>query len=1422
LGTAVATSLLVAAPSLGAPPLKAFLTGQSAPSLPTTFGLPPSSAVSSVGDIAFTAGSGSTLFLQPAGSTTISRLLQAGDPAPGISNSQVDSIPVVKINKSGTVCVQVNYFVGDTTRSGIFTYSELSFTTVALSSDTAPSSSGSVFGFPMTLVGCSDDGVVGFTAPLVPLGAPATVATTTTIFLAAAGGSPVRVAGPTDTAPGTSGGTFGALTAITVSNYDEVIFRAAVSGGAGGYGLFAGSISSVRKIVANGDTNPAGGTFAFTSSSALSSTSQVKSNTSGQVAFLDATSSGIYVNTGGSLAAAVTSGTSVPSPVGGTVSGINGFSTITDPLTANPSNLLFVAGVSGGTSGENIAVLQCTSTGTSLSVVAYKGEAAPGLTSVTFSSFSMLATNDKGDVAFYSQLSGSTSNPDGLFELPSGGSLTQVALDGTTIPGDATTTYNGTAGTRMLKTGDLYFEVNLVGGATYGMFQTVSGVVQKVATDQDPLPAGSRVSLRTLYPKGAGNYVGFFARQTGGHLTLLVENVQFGVTSKVISDGDSVAGINAGQPARVNLSPNAVYVQSSGQVVFTATRTVGSTPFVFQWTSANGLSTVVSAGASVPGTASTFSSVSLPSTIEPPLNATGLIVFKGSYAGLSGLFVYTTQTGTNAAAVLSGSSAPSGGNFTNTFGNYLINSAGQIAFSAKTSTGATGIYVWTPGSTPSISTVAVTGGTAPNFSSFASVTPGAFDAKGEVAFFATLSSGGSGLYLGTTTATPTAIAVSNTAAPSGGNYAFTSSSEDVRLDAFSDILFQAPLTGGSADSGLFLKRALTGLIETVALQGQTASGASYPLATLQPTANNYPGEFTALAPSGEVWFLNPVYETDHYSQGIFRYRLDGTLEKVVMRGDTEPTGLGGTIMSLSTGVGVGAPLRFAFRATLNGGTAADVVYGRPVAAPYDLTGTGAPSVAVFRPSTGTWYIQGQSPVAFGQAGDIPVPADYNGDGVNELAFFRPSDGTWHIQGQSPVVLVSPAQAGDIPVPGDYNGDGVTELAVFRPSAGTWYIQGQSSVSLGQPGDIPVPADYNGDGRTEAAVFRPSTSTWYFQDGTSLGYGGAGAVPSAVPWPDGTSLKAYFQPSTATWYAYTKGSFQFGVAGDLGVVVGASDGANDALLLDYRPGNSTWYLLNLGTQQATTTAFGSVGDQPVFEPPATLLGYPVNAVTGTLGYTPAVALVMQMASGLTLWSGTAALGAVLHVEAVVSGSQGTPTGPVTFLSFQNQACSGVGTAAGTPTLDANGLAQSGTATVGTGGLSFSANYSGDSNYGAASACMPVAVQSSPVTFTDDPLVSGSTAVKAVHVTELRTQINAIRAAHSLPAYSWTNTSLTTGMTVKAVDISDLRAALGGVYTATLRTPPTYTDPTVLPWTSPASFTLIKVAHIAEIRAAVLTW
>ena len=101
------------------------------------------------------------------------------------------------------------------------------------------------------------------------------------------------------------------------------------------------------------------------------------------------------------------------------------------------------------------------------------------------------------------------------------------------------------------------------------------------------------------------------------------------------------------------------------------------------------------------------------------------------------------------------------------------------------------------------------------------------------------------------------------------------------------------------------------------------------------------------------------------------------------------------------------------------------------------------------------------------------------------------------------------------------------------------------------------------------------------------------------------------------------------------------------------------------------------------------------------------------------------------------------------------------------------------------------------------------------FTDDPITSQSTLIKAVHITDLRQAINTLRSNNGLSSFTFTDSTLTAGATqVRKVHLTDLRTALNGVYDAKSQTRPTYTDATIT-----AGSTVIKKAHIAEIRSNV---
>jgi hypothetical protein len=102
---------------------------------------------------------------------------------------------------------------------------------------------------------------------------------------------------------------------------------------------------------------------------------------------------------------------------------------------------------------------------------------------------------------------------------------------------------------------------------------------------------------------------------------------------------------------------------------------------------------------------------------------------------------------------------------------------------------------------------------------------------------------------------------------------------------------------------------------------------------------------------------------------------------------------------------------------------------------------------------------------------------------------------------------------------------------------------------------------------------------------------------------------------------------------------------------------------------------------------------------------------------------------------------------------------------------------------------------------------------PNAFSDNPLVAGSTLIKAAHIGELRTAVSAARARNGLPAVTWTDPTLSGGI-IRAIHITELRTALNAVYTRLSRTLPSYTDPTIVP-----GQTTSKAAHVQELRNAV---
>ncbi len=116
-------------------------------------------------------------------------------------------------------------------------------------------------------------------------------------------------------------------------------------------------------------------------------------------------------------------------------------------------------------------------------------------------------------------------------------------------------------------------------------------------------------------------------------------------------------------------------------------------------------------------------------------------------------------------------------------------------------------------------------------------------------------------------------------------------------------------------------------------------------------------------------------------------------------------------------------------------------------------------------------------------------------------------------------------------------------------------------------------------------------------------------------------------------------------------------------------------------------------------------------------------------------------------------------------------------------------------------------------GAGTSAFTAIDPATTIVFTDTSL--SGVLIKAVHIDELRTAVNAMRAAAGLLAETFTDPTLSAGSTtIKRVHVTELRTALDAAWTALGLPPPiSYTDSTIT-----AQSTTMKAVHVTELRAS----
>jgi hypothetical protein len=259
----------------------------------------------------------------------------------------------------------------------------------------------------------------------------------------------------------------------------------------------------------------------------------------------------------------------------------------------------------------------------------------------------------------------------------------------------------------------------------------------------------------------------------------------------------------------------------------------------------------------------------------------------------------------------------------------------------------------------------------------------------------------------------------------------------------------------------------------------------------------------------------------------------------------------------------------------------------------DWNGAGTTKVAVYRATTGTWYLDTNGNGHWdgcgtdaciswgGDATDRPVVGDWNASGSAKIGVYRKSTGTWYLDQNgtgtwdgctTDKCIPWGGDATDAPVVGDWDGNGKTKVGVYRQSTGYWYLDKNGNGAWdncgtdscfawgGDPSDIPVVGDWNGSGTTKIGVYRQATGWWYLDTNGNGQWDGCG-TDACVSWGGdptdvavigdwsgtGTTKIGVYRRATGYWYLDTNGNGAWDGCGIDACIAWGGDPADQAVV-----------------------------------------------------------------------------------------------------------------------------------------------------------------------------------------------------------------------------------------------------------------------------------